>query len=54
MDVDVKSRPTSSKGQGLADEAGGEVLNVRGKIQFGDESVVGGYCKPGEDCEDCA
>ncbi len=54
MDVDVNSRPTSSKGQEPGEEGGGELLNARGKVQFGDDNVVGGYCKPGEDCEDCA
>jgi hypothetical protein len=47
MDVDVNSRPTSSKG-----EAGeGEVLNSRGKIVITGDSEGGGYCVPGEDCE---
>ncbi|CZS90136.1 uncharacterized protein RAG0_01291 [Rhynchosporium agropyri] len=51
MDVDVNSRPTSSKGE-VVDEV--EVLNERGKIQVGGEAGGGGYCRPGEDCEDCA
>ncbi|KAL2074516.1 hypothetical protein VTL71DRAFT_8294 [Oculimacula yallundae] len=53
MDVDVNSRPSSSKG---AVHGGNdvEVLNARGKIQIGGESGGGGYCRPGEDCEDCA
>lgn len=47
MDVDVNSRPTSSKG-----EAGdGEVLNSRGKIVITGDSDAGSYCRPGEDCE---
>lgn len=47
MDVDVKSRPTSSKG-----EAGeGEVLNSRGKVVITGDSDLGGYCRPGD--EDC-
>jgi hypothetical protein len=46
MDVDVNSRPTSSKG-----EAGeGEALNSRGKIVITGDSEGGGYCLPGEDC----
>lgn len=45
MDVDVSSRPGSS---------GGEVPNSGGKIQLGESEGGGGYCKPGEDCEDCA
>jgi len=45
MDVDVSSRPGSSKG---------EVLNSRGKIVVGGEEGEGmGFCRPGEDCEDC-
>jgi len=47
MDVDVTSRPTSSKG-----EAGeGELLNSRGKIVITGDSEAGGFCRPGEDCE---
>ncbi|KAH6720101.1 selT/selW/selH seleno protein domain-containing protein [Leptodontidium sp. MPI-SDFR-AT-0119] len=60
MDVDVNSRPGSSRGD-VAGElggegGGGEVLNSRGKIQVGGENEGGGsgYCRPGEDCEDCA
>ncbi|KAH7360446.1 selT/selW/selH seleno protein domain-containing protein, partial [Rhexocercosporidium sp. MPI-PUGE-AT-0058] len=61
MDVDVNSRPGSRGGDGVdgmgevgRDEA--EVLNSRGKIQVGGENEGGGggYCRPGEDCEDCA
>lgn len=44
MDVDVNSRPTSSKG-----EAGEEVLNSRGKVVITGDGE-GGYCMPGEDC----
>ena len=46
MDVDVSSRPASSKG----DEE--EVLNSRGKIVISGEEGYG-FCRPGEDCEDC-
>lgn len=49
MDVDVNSRPGSSKG-----EEKGEVLNSRGKIVIGaEEGESMGFCRPGEDCEDC-
>jgi len=44
MDVDVKSRPTSSKGEE------GQVLNSRGKIVITGDAEGGGYCMPGEDC----
>ncbi|OWP06178.1 selT/selW/selH selenoprotein domain-containing protein [Marssonina coronariae] len=50
MDVDISSRPGSSQGK---DECSDEFLNARGKIQLGDESGVGEYCKPGDKCEDC-
>jgi hypothetical protein len=46
MDVDVSSRPASSKG---GEE---EVLNSRGKIVIGGGEGYG-FCRPGEDCEDC-
>jgi hypothetical protein len=46
MDVDVSSRPASSKG---GEE---EVVNSRGKIVIGDGEGMG-FCRPGEDCEDC-
>ncbi|KAH8778269.1 Rdx family-domain-containing protein [Hyaloscypha sp. PMI_1271] len=46
MDVDVNSRPTSSKG----DAGEGEVLNSRGKIVITGDSEGGGYCMPGDDC----
>lgn len=45
MDVDVTSRPTSSKGEA----AQGEVVNSRGKIVITGDGE-GGYCMPGEDC----
>jgi len=44
MDVDVNSRPTSSKGEE------GQVVNSRGKIVITGDSEAGGYCLPGEDC----
>ena len=46
MDVDVKSRPTSSKGEEV------QVLNSRGKIVITGEGQEegGGFCMPGEDC----
>ncbi|KAI9055299.1 hypothetical protein LZ554_000259 [Drepanopeziza brunnea f. sp. 'monogermtubi'] len=50
MDVDVSSRPSSSQGQG---GGGGEVVDARVKAEVSDENSGGGYCKPGEDCEDC-
>ncbi|KAI6710685.1 guanine nucleotide-binding protein gamma subunit [Diplocarpon mali] len=50
MDVDISSRPGSSQGK---DECSDEFLNARGKIQLGDESGVGEYCKPGDKCEGC-
>ncbi|KAK0125109.1 hypothetical protein ONS96_008975 [Cadophora gregata f. sp. sojae] len=56
MDVDVASRPTSSKGdagEGAINQDAGEFVNSRGKIQVVGETI-GGFCKPGEDCEDCA
>jgi hypothetical protein len=56
MDVDVNSRRTSSirgvEGQARLDEGVDEEVNERGKIRIGGEGV--GFCRPGEDCEDCA
>ncbi|KAG4416834.1 hypothetical protein IFR04_010030 [Cadophora malorum] len=50
MDVDVNSRPSSSRGDAgegaLSQEAEGSV-NSRGKIQIGEGG--GGFCRPGED-----
>jgi hypothetical protein len=46
MDVDVSSRPTSSK----EEDGEAEVLNSRGKIVIAGESKAGGYCLPGQDC----
>ncbi|CZR66191.1 uncharacterized protein PAC_16092 [Phialocephala subalpina] len=55
MDVDVSSRPGSSRGEGLEKgEGGGEVLNSRGKIVIGGgDGESFGFCRPGEACEDC-
>ncbi|KAF8863759.1 hypothetical protein BDZ45DRAFT_712112 [Acephala macrosclerotiorum] len=61
MDVDVSSRPGSSKGDAVDGGNGGdglekEVLNSRGKIVIGGADGDGesyGFCRPGEDCEDC-
>lgn len=55
MDVDVNSRPGSSRGdagEGAVSQDVDGSLNSRGKIQVGEGD--GGFCKPGEDCEDCA
>lgn len=55
MDVDVNSRPTSSRGDAGDGAVNGDaegVLNARGKIQVGESGS--GFCRPGEDCEDCA
>ena len=55
MDVDVTSRPGSSRGdaaEGAVSQDPDGSVNSRGKIQV-DESG-GGFCRPGEDCEDCA
>jgi hypothetical protein len=46
MDVDVNSRPTSSRGEARE----GEVLNSRGKIVITGDSEGEGYCMPGENC----
>lgn len=54
MDIDANSRPSSSAGPAQGEK---EVLNSRGKIVIGGGDGNGegfGFCRPGEDCEDCA
>ena len=46
MDVDISSRPASSKG---GEE---EALDSRGKVVIGGGEGYG-FCRPGQDCEDC-
>ncbi|PBP24375.1 guanine nucleotide-binding protein gamma subunit [Diplocarpon rosae] len=50
MDVDASSLPGPTQENDAGSE---EVLNSRAKIQVGDEGGVGGYCKQGEECEEC-
>ena len=54
MDVDTNSRPGSS-GEGFnrkGDGQMGEGINSRGKVVI--SGTEEGFCKPGQDCEDCS
>ncbi len=62
MDVDPSSRPPSSLDDAHTEpqqtntekepEPEKEVVNSRGKIVIGNGEGFG-FCRPGEDCEDC-